>query len=120
MKYFLSQTTLQTLDQNLRWYTISPWGQHPASSQCFDTDMIYTISMYHWNLLFLINVRKYRRDNQKWTIQRNWQYRVHTTKTNTTKTQQNVLDTAIRKQTQKNVNKTRPSYKQLEVNHLIL
>ena len=24
-----------------------------------------------------INVREYRRDNQKWTIQRNWQYSVH-------------------------------------------
>jgi rRNA pseudouridine-1189 N-methylase Emg1 (Nep1/Mra1 family) len=24
-----------------------------------------------------INVREYRRANQKWKIQRNWQYRVH-------------------------------------------
>jgi hypothetical protein len=24
-----------------------------------------------------IKVRKYRRDNQKWTIQRNWQHRAH-------------------------------------------
>ena len=24
-----------------------------------------------------INVREYRRDNQKWTIQRNWQHSVH-------------------------------------------
>ena len=24
-----------------------------------------------------INVREYRRGNQKWTIQRNWQHRVH-------------------------------------------
>jgi hypothetical protein len=27
--------------------------------------------------LYYINVREYRRGNQKWTIQRNWQYRVH-------------------------------------------
>jgi len=27
----------------------------------------------------LINVREYRRDNQKWTIQRNWHYMVHKT-----------------------------------------
>jgi hypothetical protein len=26
-----------------------------------------------------INVREYRRGNPKWTIQRNWQQRVHTT-----------------------------------------
>jgi hypothetical protein len=24
-----------------------------------------------------INVLEYRRDNQKWTIQRNWQHRLH-------------------------------------------
>jgi hypothetical protein len=27
-----------------------------------------------------INIRKYRMGNQKWTIQKNWQYRVHKTK----------------------------------------
>jgi hypothetical protein len=27
-----------------------------------------------------INVREFRRGNQKWTIQRNWQQRVHKTK----------------------------------------
>ena len=26
-----------------------------------------------------IHVREYRRGNQKWTIQRNWQHRVHKT-----------------------------------------
>jgi hypothetical protein len=31
---------------------------------------------------FEINVREYRRDNHKWTFQRNWQHRVHKTKTN--------------------------------------
>jgi hypothetical protein len=31
-----------------------------------------------------INVREYRRGNQKWTIQRTWQHRVHKTKTNKT------------------------------------
>ena len=34
-----------------------------------------------------IDVREYRRGNQKRAIQRNWQYRVHKTKTNKTKTQ---------------------------------
>ena len=34
-----------------------------------------------------IDVREYRRGNQKWTIQRNWQHMVHKTKTNKTKTQ---------------------------------
>ena len=36
--------------------------------------------------------------NQKWTIQRNWQLRVHKTKTKKNTTQC-VLDTTIRKQT---------------------
>ena len=30
------------------------------------------------------NVREYRKDNQNWTLQRNWQHRVHKTKTNIT------------------------------------
>ena len=37
-----------------------------------------------------INVRKHRRGNQKWTIKRQWKYRVHKTKTNKTKTQHNM------------------------------
>jgi hypothetical protein len=36
------------------------------------------------------NIREYRRGNQKWAIQRNWQYRVHKTKKNKTKTQRNI------------------------------
>ena len=34
-----------------------------------------------------IHVREYRSGNQKWAIQRNWQHRIHKTKTNKTKTQ---------------------------------
>ena len=45
-----------------------------------------------------INVREYRRDNGKWTIQRNWQYRIHTNKTKTTT--QYIVETTMRKQTQ--------------------
>ena len=45
-----------------------------------------------------INVREYRRGNQIWTSQRNWQ---HKTKKNKTKnTTQYVLDTTVHKQTQ--------------------
>jgi len=36
---------------------------------------------------FEINVREYQRDNNKWTFQRNWQHRVHKTKTNKIRTQ---------------------------------
>ena len=36
--------------------------------------------------IFLINVREYLRGNQTWTIQRNWQHRVHQRKTAKTKT----------------------------------
>ena len=46
-----------------------------------------------------INVREYRRANQKWTIKRNWQHRVHKTKKKKHATKY-VLDTTIRNQTQ--------------------
>jgi len=37
-----------------------------------------------------INIREYRRGNQKWIIQRNWQHRAHKMKKNKTKTQHNM------------------------------
>jgi len=42
-----------------------------------------------------INAREYRRGNQNWTIQRNWQHRVHKTKTTKAKTQHNMCWTAL-------------------------
>jgi len=49
----------------------------------------------------LINVRKYRWDNQKQTIQRNWQYRVHKTQDeNKPSKTQYVFGTTMRKKTQ--------------------
>ena len=54
-----------------------------------------------------INVRENRTGNQEWTIQKNWQHWAHKTqngdKKKTTKkpTRQDVMDTLIRKQTQK-------------------
>ena len=50
-----------------------------------------------------INVREYRCGNQKWTIQRNWQHRVHKTKKNKTNTQY-ALD--IMQINTNNINKT--------------
>jgi hypothetical protein len=47
--------------------------------------------VYHY-----INVREYRRANQKWTIQRYWQHRIHKTKTNKTKTQHKMCWTPLR------------------------
>ena len=44
--------------------------------------------------LYYINVREYRRANKKRIVHRNRQYRVHKTKTNTTRY---VLDTTMRK-----------------------
>jgi hypothetical protein len=47
------------------------------------------------------NAKEYRRSNQIWTIQRNWQYRTHKTQDKQMKnTTQYVLDTTIHKQTQ--------------------
>jgi hypothetical protein len=42
-----------------------------------------------------INVREYQRGNQKWTIQRNWQHRVHKTKTNKANPQHNMCWTPL-------------------------
>ena len=50
----------------------------------------------------LKNVTEHRRSNEKWTIQKNWQHRVHKTQKNKTKT--HVLDSTMRKQS--HVNKT--------------
>ena len=70
-----------------------------------------------WAVMYLciINVRDYRRDNQKWTLRRNWQHMVHKTKTRQINTQHTVLDTTTRKQTQITIIRHEPSYKQLEV-----
>ena len=69
------------------------------------TPLIFSSSSYRCHhLLYIykmgINVREYRRDNHKWTIQRNRKYRVHKTKKKNKNTTQYVLDTTIHKQTQ--------------------
>jgi hypothetical protein len=51
-----------------------------------------------------INVRDYWRDNQKWTIQRNWQHRVH--KTSTKQKQHNMCWTHYTQANTINVNTT--------------
>ena len=47
-----------------------------------------------------ISFREYRSGNKKWTIQRNWQHRVYKMKKYKSKTQHNVLNTTLPKQTQ--------------------
>ena len=59
-----------------------------------------------------MNVRKYRRGNKKWTIQRNWQQDEEKQSKNIT---QHALDTTIPKQTQATYIRHAPSNKQLEV-----
>jgi hypothetical protein len=61
-----------------------------------------------------INVREYRKFNQKWTIQKNWQHSAHNTKKSKNKnTTQYVLSTTIFEQTQITEIRHAPSYKQL-------
>ena len=69
-----------------------------------------------FGLTHLINVREYRRGNQKWTIQRNWQHRVHKTMESkqTKTTTQYVLDTPIRKEAQNSQIRYSSSHIQLE------
>ena len=60
---------------------------------------VYSINIY--------NVREYRRGNQQWTIQRNWQHRLPKPTTNKkNRTQYVYLDTTMHKQNTNNVNKT--------------
>jgi hypothetical protein len=47
------------------------------------------------NIGYTINVREYRRGNQKRTIQRNWQHRVYKTKKYKSKTQHNMCWTPL-------------------------
>jgi hypothetical protein len=44
---------------------------------------------------YKINVGEYRRGDKTWTIQRNWQHRVHKTKKNKAKTQHNICWTPL-------------------------
>jgi len=37
------------LGRYICWWSSSPWGYHPPSSQCFGTDMVYEIITY-WYL----------------------------------------------------------------------
>jgi hypothetical protein len=59
---------------------------------CNKTKLKIHFEYYNWTNVCLvyvtiyINVREYRRVNQKWTIQRNWQHRLHKTKKNIRKT----------------------------------
>jgi hypothetical protein len=53
--------------------------------------------------IYKINVREYRRDNQKLIIQRNWKHRVHKTAKSKTKTEHNMCWTSLYTN---NVNKT--------------
>jgi hypothetical protein len=49
-----------------------------------------------------MDIRDYRRGNQKWTIQRNWQHRVHKTQDEDKQnkhTKHYVSDTTIRRHT---------------------
>jgi hypothetical protein len=71
-----------------------------------------TKSTIRWKKSQQINVREYRRGNQKRTIQKNRENKVHKTKRNTT---QYVLNTTNRKQTQITQIRREPSYIQLEV-----
>jgi len=52
----ISTFLLLSLGRYLCWWTISPQGYHPPSSQCFGTDMIFIRYIYYWNVQFPNNV----------------------------------------------------------------
>jgi hypothetical protein len=76
-------------------YILVKWHSY---AKCVAT--LHVVYIWSGNQVFYINVREYRKDNQIWTIQINWQHRVYKTKTNKTKTQHIMCwNTTIRKQT---------------------
>ena len=90
-----------TMFYNRKWYhdiktTLSKSGWTILASYCSVQNHVDRTARYVY-----INAREYRRINQKWTIQRNWQHSVPKTKTNklSKNTTQYMLDTTMRKQT---------------------
>jgi hypothetical protein len=55
----------------------------------------YLTQSWHTTPWVEISVREYRRGNQKWTIQRNWQHRVHKTKEDKAQTVHNMCWTPL-------------------------
>jgi hypothetical protein len=65
--------------------------------------------MYDIGVLYLngtIDVREYRRSNQRWTIQRNWQHRAQKTKQNKQKHNTICVGNHYTKTNTNNVNNT--------------
>jgi hypothetical protein len=84
-----------TLRLNIAFHILTLIHCYKRQTIWFHCVNVYSLSMSISDVDFLH--LSYQRGNQKWAIQRNWQHRVHKTKTNTTKIQHNkVLD----KQTQ--------------------
>jgi hypothetical protein len=79
-----------------------------SSGTFTSTQMFYLIYQDRVNwLIMYINLREYRRGNQKWKIQRNWQHSVHNMKKNKAKTQHKCVGHHYIRQTNTNtVNKT--------------
>ena len=61
---------------------------------CTCISLIDIICVFISLMLYRRHVREYQEGNQKWTIHRNWQYKVHKTKKNKNTTQY-ALDTTI-------------------------
>ena len=72
--------------------TFRPWCVSTMVTGIQTCHMLVQVILHR---LSLIDVRKYRSGNQKGTIQRNWQLRVHKAKKNKTKTQQNICWTPL-------------------------
>jgi hypothetical protein len=72
------------------WRRVWMWHHvKQITVKLFSYKLFFNLS--NWKSFFLsegINVREYRRGNQTWTIQRNWQHRAHKTKTHKRKTTQ--------------------------------
>ena len=70
------------------------WLKQYAKETALWIAMLLAVKLKEKLVIFIvswqINVRKYRNGNQKGIIQRNWQHRVHRTKTNKSKTRHNI------------------------------
>ena len=81
--------------------------QRPMSgSFSMSNDLRCEVILFFLLILVEINVREYRKGNQKWTFQRNWQHKLSKTKKNKTKTQHNSVWHHYAQANTNNVNKT--------------
>ena len=93
--YRRARLSLGTLGLNGEYSVLSTCSSLTGDARVKCTTVRIENRMFKTITCLWINFREYRRGNQKWTIQRNCQHRVHKTNTNKTTTQHNMCWTPV-------------------------